>query len=327
MPLSSTPNRRAVLTGAGLTLLSACSPKAGSGDLKGLTLRVATYKGGVQHLFEAAGVANAPYRIANSEFGSGNLITEAINAKAIDIGSMSEIPPIFVAGRQTLLRQIAVLRGDVNNQVALVPKDSDIHGLGELKGKRVGYIPATTSHYFLLRVLEEQGLSFADIKPAPLGPQDGLAAFGRGALDAWFIFGVHSNLARSRYGARVLTTALGRLSGDYIYAALKDAIDDPVRRAAIVDYLGRVRRVYEWAEGHTQAYAEILSKVTGVPAALYLQQHAERSGPTVLGPVDDQAIRAQQQVADTFARAGVIHGKPDLAPLWDRSFTPELSPK
>lgn len=310
--------------GAGSALLSACSPRERTRSLTGLTLRVATYKGGVQSFFEAAGVADTPYRIAYSEFAGGNLITEAIDAKAIDVGSMSEIPPIFVANGSPLLRLVAVLKGDVNNQVTLVPAGSAIRSPADLKGKRIGYVRATTSHYFLLRLLKEHGLSFADVSPMALTPQDGLAAFGRGALDAWVIYGVQSNLARARFGARVLATGLGRLSGDYVYAALADSLADPTRSAAIADYLQRVRRAYGWADANPQAWAAIVGKTTGVPAAIYLQQFHERSGPTSLGPADAAAIGSQQSVADTFAAAGVIPGRVDVTRLWDQAFAKSL---
>ncbi len=305
-------SRRAALTGAaglfgvaGLGALAACAPRAG-GSLSGQTLRVASYKGGLQTFFAASGAADTPYKVTYAEFAGGNLITEAINAHAVDVGSMSEIPPVFVAGGQTALRLIAVLRGDVNDQVTLVPKDSAIRASTGLKGKRVGYVRATTSHYFLLRLLQEQGLTFKDITPIALSPQDGLSAFGRGALDAWVIYGVQSTLARAQFGARVLTTALGRLSGNYVFAALDEAIQDPPRRQAIGDYLKRIKRTYAWVDAHPDDWARLISQATGVPAAFYLQQRRERSAPTTLVSVDDAAVRSMQTVADTFAAAAVI---------------------
>lgn len=324
--------RAALLTGLGLagglglSGLAACSPAPAARSLSDVTLRVAVYKGGLQVLFDAAGVGDTPYRIAYSEFAGGNLITEAINAGSIDVGSMSEIPPIFVAETAKRLRLVAVQRADVNSQVVLVPRDSTIRGAADLRGKRVGFVRATTSHYILLRLLQEAGLTFADITPIALSPQDGLAAFGRGALDAWVIYGVQGHLARSQFAARVLTTGLGRLSGNYVHAALGDALADPLRRQAIADYLQRAQRAMAWAEANPETYVQVQAKATGVPAEIYLQIHRERSGPTVLSAVDDEAIRSEQQVADAFAAAGVIPARVDIRPLWDRSLTNELSP-
>jgi len=314
-------SRRGVLAGA--AALAACSPKPAAAPDE-TVLRVATFKGGARDLLKAAGLEAAPYRIAWSEFGAGNLITEAIDARAIDLGGMSEIPPIFVAGRPTQVKLVAVLRGDVNAQVTLVPKDSPIRSAADLKGKRVGYVRATTAQYFLARLLGEHGLTYADIQPVALSPQDGLSAFSQGSLDAWVIYGVQGNLARARLGARVLATGLGRLSGNYVQAAFAEAIADPPRRAAIADHLQKLKKAYAWANDNPDKWAEAQSAATGVPVEIYRQQHQERSAPSVLGPVDETAIASQQAVADGFAALKAIPAKVDIRPLWTTEFNKEL---
>jgi len=314
-------SRRGVLAGA--AALAACAPKpvAGPGEV---TLRVATFKGGARDLLKAAGLEDAPYKIAWSEFGAGNLITEAIDARAIDIGAMSEIPPIFLAGRATQVRLVAVLRGDVNSQVTLVPKTSPIRSTAELKGKRVGYVRATTAQYFLARLLGEHGLTFADIEPVALSPQDGLSAFTQGSLDAWVIYGVQGALARARLGARVLATGLGRLSGNYVQAAFAEALKDPPRRAAIADHLQRLKRAYAWTNANPDVWAKAQAAATGAPVEIYQQIHRERSAPSVLGPVDGTAVASQQAAADGFAALGAIPAKVDVRPLWSTEFSREL---
>ena len=315
-------SRRHLIAGglsvAGFSALAACSPKAAkSGSLEGLTLRAATYRGNLEAFFPQAGVADTPYKVAKSEFASGNLIAEAINAGALDVGGMSEIPPIFVAGAPgNQVRIVAVLQGDVNNQVVLVPSGSKAQAFADLKGKRIGYVKATTSHYILLRLLDEAGLGWSDIQPVALSPQDGLAAFSSGAIDAWVIYGVVVQQARAA-GARVLRTALGILSGNYLVAAAKSALDDPLKRQALGDYLGRYAKVAEWANADDARWAQARSAATGVPAALYLREFKERSGPTRLLKISDAAIASQQGVADAFATAGLIPGKVDVRPLWD----------
>jgi sulfonate transport system substrate-binding protein len=316
-------SRRHLLAGglsvAGFSTLAACSPGKTDqpGSLANLTLRAATYRGNLDAFFQQAGVADTPYKVAKSEFASGNLIAEAINAGALDVGGMSEIPPIFVAGAPgNQVRIVAVLQGDVNNQVVLVPSGSKAQAFADLKGKRIGYVKATTSHYILLRLLDEAGLKWTDIKPVALSPQDGLAAFSSGAVDAWVIYGVVVQQARAA-GARVLRTALGILSGNYLVAAAKSALDDPLKRQALGDYLGRYAKVAAWANADDARWAQARSAATGVPAALYLREFKERSAPTRLLKISDAAIASQQGVADAFATAGLIPAKVDVRPLWD----------
>lgn len=321
--------RRAALIGAGGLLgvgaLAACAPKSATGDLAGVTLRTATYRGNPESYFKQAGVADTPYQLTRSQFASGNLITEAINARALDVGGMSEIPPIFVAQAPgNLVRIVAVLKGDVNNQVVLVPKGSAIRSIGDLKGKRVGYVRATTSHYILLKILQEAGLGWGDITPSALTPQDGLAAFQRGSLDAWVIYGVVVQQA-IRGGATVLTTALGRLSGNYLVAASSEALADPQKKKAIGDYLQRYRRVLAWINADDARWTATRAADTGIPAELYLDEARRRSARPELVAVSDAAIASQQGVADTFAKAGVIPKPVAVAPIWDRGLQSYLS--
>jgi sulfonate transport system substrate-binding protein len=45
-----------------------------------------------------------------------------------------------------------------------------------------------------------------------------------------------------------------------------------------------------------------------------------RSQPTTIIEVNDQAIASQQEVADLFFAAGVLNERLDVGPLWDRHF-------
>jgi sulfonate transport system substrate-binding protein len=319
-------SRRDLMVGglsiAGLSMagLTACSPQNDrkAARLSDLTLRVATYRGNPEAFFTEAGVGTPPYKLARSQFAGGNLIAEAINARALDFGGMSEIPPIFIAGQPgNQVRVVGVLHGDVNNQVVLVPKGSAIQQLKDLRGKRIGYVKATTSHYILLRLLDEAGLTWSDITPVALSPQDGLAAFQSGALDAWVIYGVIVYQAREA-GARVLTTGLGRLSGNYLITAAKEALDDPIRLQAIGDYVRRYKKVFEWINADGERWARVRSEATGVKAAYYVQEFKERSAPSQLTAINDAAIASQQAVADAFTKAGVVPTKIDVRPLWDK---------
>jgi len=98
-------------------------------DLADLTLDVATYKGGDSYFTNDANTDQRPYQVKYSEFSGGNLIVEALASGSLDIGSMSEIPPIFSIQSHRQPKLIAVLQGNVNNQVFLIPKDSKLESV------------------------------------------------------------------------------------------------------------------------------------------------------------------------------------------------------
>ena len=321
-------NRRDFLTASSIALgalgLSALgfTPRAcaqGKG-LSDLTLGVATYRGQDSYFVDDAGTGNTPYKIDYAEFAGGNLIVEALASGSLDVGSMSEIPPIFSIQSHRQPRLIAVLQGDVNNQVILIPKDSSLESIGQLRGKRVGYVRSTTSHYFLIKALKEQGLTMNDITAVALTPQDGFTAFQSGQLDAWVIYGVFIQLAKFRSGARVLKTALGYLSGNYLVAARPAALEDPLRKQAIQDYIQRQARTLEWINNNPEPWATKSAQLLGVDKAVFLDMYNNRSQPSKVVEVSDQAIASQQEVADLFFNAGVLNERLDVSPLWDRNF-------
>nr|WP_180207182.1 ABC transporter substrate-binding protein [Pseudomonas sp. SbOxS1]NYU07482.1 ABC transporter substrate-binding protein [Pseudomonas sp. SbOxS1] len=290
-------------------------------SLSDLTLGVATYRGQDSYFTEDAGTANTPYKVEYAEFAGGNLIVEALASGSLDVGSMSEIPPIFSIQSHRQPKLIAVLQGDVNNQVFLVPKTSNIESVAQLRGKRVGYVRSTTSHYFLIKALKEQGLTMKDITAVALTPQDGFTAFQSGQLDAWVIYGVFIQLAKFRSGARVLKTALGYLSGNYLIAARPAALEDPLRKQAIQDYLQRQARTLEWINNNPEPWAAKSAQLLGVDTSVFLDMYNNRSQASRIIEVNDQAIASQQEVADLFFDAGVVSERLDVSPLWDKNFS------
>jgi len=284
-----------------------------------VTLRVAQYKAGDGLLLRLAGLADTPYRVEWSEFGSGNLMVEAANAGALDLAYGSEIPPTFAAVSGARIRLVAVIRGDVNEQTVLVPKDSPIASIRDLRGKRVGYVRATTTHYYLSRMLAAEGLSLADVQLVNLTPADGAAAFRAGSLDAWAIYGYSVPIARQS-GARVLRTAEGILSGNYPYFIRAELAQDPARAAAARDLLDRLRRAMPFIAERPAEYAAAQAAALNVPEATIRSVLEGVSQPRSVAAVDDAAIASHQAVADEFARIGVIPRKVEVAPLWDRGF-------
>lgn len=284
-----------------------------------VTLRVAQYKAGDALLLRLVGLADTPYRVEWSEFGSGNLMLEAANAGALDLAYGSEIPPTFAAVSGARVKLVAVIRGDVNEQVVLVPQGSAIRDIAGLKGKRVGFVRATTTHYYLSRMLAEAGLSLSDVQLVNLTPSDGQAAFRSGALDAWAIYGYSVPVARQG-GARVLRTAQGILSGNYPYFIRAGLADEPARAEAARDLLDRIRRAMPFIQERPAEYAAAQAAVLNVPEPTIRALLDNVSQARSLAPADDAAVASHQAVADEFARIGVIPRRVDVAPLWDRGF-------
>ncbi|GJD19828.1 putative sulfonate transport system substrate-binding protein [Rivularia sp. IAM M-261] len=302
----------------------AVAQRAQNSNLSNTTLRIAKYKGGWDLLLKLAGQDKFPYKVEFKEFTAGNLIVQAINANAIDLGSGSEIPPIFGIQSNAAVRQIALNRGLTIGQTLLVTKNSRARTVADLKGKKVGYVRATTSHYFLIKMLEEVGLTFKDINAVALSIPDGLSAFRRGDLDAWATYGYSIPQAK-RDGARELKSARNILSGNFLVYAAPQAADQN-KKAAIGDFVCRLKKAQNWRESsprNLEAWAKAYAEAIGVEPNVVLEtaRQEARQRRSQIFPISRSGIASQQDVADTFAKYGVIPSRVSVAPLWDNTFS------
>uniref|UniRef100_UPI003989E785 PhnD/SsuA/transferrin family substrate-binding protein n=1 Tax=Serratia sp. (in: enterobacteria) TaxID=616 RepID=UPI003989E785 len=92
------------------------------------------------------------------EFPAGPQMLEALNVGSIDLGSTGDIPPIFAQAAGADLLYVGVEPPKPKAEVILVPENSPIHSVAELKGHKVAFQKGSSSHNLLLRALQRDGL-------------------------------------------------------------------------------------------------------------------------------------------------------------------------
>src|ERR1700759_4306729 len=125
------------------------------------------------------------YDVKWTEFQFGPPLLEAINVGAIDFGNTGETPPVFAQAAGAPIRYVAYEPPAQKGEAIVVPKNSPLKSMAGLKGKKVAVAKGSNAHYLLVKALEKAGLKYEDITPVYLAPADALAAFDRGAIDAW----------------------------------------------------------------------------------------------------------------------------------------------
>ena len=288
-------------------------------DLSGVTLRVGqTLWPSLKTQFELAGVDKAPYTIEWSVFPGGDKQLQALGAGAIDVAQTSDIPPIFAkAANNAAFKVVAVQEGNTLLQEVLAGANSGITSIAGLKGKKVAYVKSTTAQYFLAKLLVGAGLAWSDIQPVPLAPADGAAALSSGNVDALASYGASLDLLRSK-GAKLIGSGQDILSGNFPIEAANDALADPAKRAAVVDFLGRLNTAEAYARDHAQDYVTKQIVFTKQPAesALTIFTNGEQQRPTRIVATSPAAIAKEQDVADTFLTLGALAAKVDVSSYW-----------
>ena len=235
------------------------------------------------------------------EFTSGPPLLEAMSIGSVDLGSVGDTPPIFAQAASANVLYVAGSR-ITNGQGILVPANSSIRSIADLKGKRVGFTKGSSAHNVVIATLEKAGLTYEDITPVYLTPPDAGPAFANGSIDAWAVWDPYFAIGEKRQSGRILINAVDVAKTNSFYLANRDFANTYVKETReIIDGLAEAAR---WAEANRAEVASALAAITGVP--LEVQTVAANRASFLIGPVTDEIVTTQQAVADRFHRLGLI---------------------
>ncbi|MBB3221497.1 sulfonate ABC transporter substrate-binding protein [Pseudoduganella umbonata] len=237
-----------------------------------------------------------------TEFPAGPQLLEGLNVGSIDFGTVGEAPPIFAQAAGAALVYVGNEPPSPHSEAIVVPKDSKLRSVADLKGKRVALNKGSNVHYLLLRALEQAGVPWKDIQPVYLPPADARAAFERGAVDAWVIWDPFFAAAEKQLGARVLADGKGLVANHQFYLAARDwARANPALQQVLLEEIGKVD---DWGRDNPKEVTAILAAQTGLePAVVALAASRYSYG---VKPVSNEVLREQQKIADAFAALKLI---------------------
>ncbi|MBV6319757.1 sulfonate ABC transporter substrate-binding protein [Duganella violaceipulchra] len=237
-----------------------------------------------------------------TEFPAGPVLLEGLNVGSIDFGTVGEAPPIFAQAAGANLVYIGNEPPSPSSEAIVVPKDSKIRSLADLKGKKVVLNKGSNVHYLLVKALEKAGLAYKDIEAIYLPPADARAAFERGSVDAWVIWDPFLAAAEKQLGARVLADGKGLVSNHQFYLASRSYAEKNPEIVRIV--LDEIAKVDAWGEKNQKEVAVILAAQTGLAVdvvALAASRYAYG-----VKPINATVIEQQQKVADAFTNLKLI---------------------
>lgn len=237
-----------------------------------------------------------------TEFPAGVPMLEAMNVGAIDFGYAGEAPPIFAQAAGTPVRYVAYDPWSPKAEAIVVPKDSPIQSLADLKGKKVAVAKGSNTNYLLISALQSVGLKFSDITPIYLTPANARAAFEGKNIDAWSIWDPYLAVAEEKAGARIIADATGLAPNRGYYLAAQPFIDK--QPEALKKVLDEVKQVSEFAKSNPAEVAKFLSPELGIDVAV-LEKAEKRREYGVL-PLTDEVISKQQVIADAFRTINLL---------------------
>lgn len=297
--MSSITRRQLALGALGATVLSTL-PATAAFAQQGRVLRIGHQKG-LLSLLKGRGtleqrLALLGVKVTWTEFTAGPVQLEALNVGSIDFGDVGEAPPIFAQAAGAPLAYVAATPPRPASEAVLVPKDSAIKTVADLKGKKVAFNKGSNVHYFLVKLLEKHGLKYADVQPIFLPPADARAAFEKGSVDAWVIWDPFLAAAEHSLGARVLADAKGVVNNrSYYFSSLPYARQNPDVTKVLIEELSKLDA---WGTANRDALAAEFAPLWGLPKPAV--DIAVQRSVYGTGPITPAILQEQQAIADTF---------------------------
>nr|WP_156150599.1 sigma-54-dependent Fis family transcriptional regulator [Pantoea sp. BL1] len=238
-----------------------------------------------------------------SEFPAGPQLLYALQNNEIDFGTTGEVPPIFAQANGNAVTYIAWEPPAPSSVGIIVPNNSDIRSIADLRGKRISVNKGSNVHWLLLQLLEEAGIALDELKVVYAPPKYPLTASDYLAVDAWMMWDPLLSAAESNPELRVLANGEGRVRNHQFYLARRDYVEKhhDVAQQLVVS----LQQTGIFIDNHRQEAAGLLAQELGldllaVERALTRRSHKTRS-------MAFEVIKEQQIIADRFYALGLIN--------------------
>jgi sulfonate transport system substrate-binding protein len=203
-------------------------------------------------------------------------------------------------------------------------KSAGIATLADLRGKKIGTVPGTSSGYFLHRMLASAGMREADFTVVPITPlSDMPGALADGKVDAITIWEPEVENAARAIGADAI-----EFGGKGVYRELfnlnttAEALADPAQRAKIVAFVRSIIEASRRINADPSIVWPLVVKRSGYSHEVVARSWKHQSYPANIAPdlldvmVTEEAFLAAQARRPARTRA-------QLAPLVDTSIIEE----
>lgn len=295
-------------SGAALSALPFTARAAGLEELRldyayySPTSLVLRHFGWLEEAFKADGT-----RVKWVLSAGSNRALEYLNANSIDIGSSAGLAALLAKANGNPIKT-PYIYSRPEWTALVVPKNSPIRTLADLKGKKVAATKGTDPYLFLLRSLQSVGLRRTDIEHVALQHADGRAALEQGRVDAWAGLDPHMAAAELEGGARLLYRNVSFNTYGFLNVREEFLAKYPQQTARVIAAYEKARL---WTRANPSEAAKILAAEAKVSLPVALLQVKLRSDFSNPQPSNEH-LKALQLAAPILREESLVKPGTDL---------------
>ncbi|KFJ04474.1 taurine ABC transporter substrate-binding protein [Bifidobacterium subtile] len=149
-----------------------------------------------------------------NQFNSGGDVVQAFGSRSVDIGLAGSSPAVkSVSAPLNLKVKVLWIHDIIGEAESLVAHNSSAKSIKDLAGKNIAVPFGSTSHFSLLSALSQAGMDSSSVHLINLDPDKMAAAWGRGEIDAAWVWDPVLSKLKADGGSVVTSSAATAKNG------------------------------------------------------------------------------------------------------------------
>lgn len=264
-----------------------------------LPLSLLEENGWVEEALKEAGYDNV--EVTYTEFESGPPENESFASGAQDIGVMGNVPTISAAAAGQSRTILGVAYNGEKTEAILIPEDSEISSVSDLKGKKIGLVIGSIAQDFVERLLDQEGLTDADVELVNLASTEQQNALATGQVDAIAVWQPMIAQVEAAGSGKVLVDGSGIYKCENLISGNTDYINEnpEIVQIFMEQYARAAAEVSKDTAGYSEKFAEKYNLDADIVNATISDMNFQVS-------ITDEDIEDFQKTADWLYESGNV---------------------
>ena len=249
-----------------------------------------------------------------------NKANEFLRSEAIDFGSTAGSAALLAKANGSPIQTVYIY-SKPEWAALVVPKDSEITEVAQLKGKKVAATKGTDPYFFLLRSLDAVGLSGSDVEVVNLQHADGRVALERGQVDAWAGLDPHMAGSELEQGSKLIYRNIDFNTYGFLNARTDFIEQYPEYTARLLTQYERAR---QWILDNPDEAAQILAEEAKISPEVAKKELVERTVLTTSPVPGEEHATVLRAVIPIFEAENQVKPGTDVEAALGRLFAPQF---
>ncbi len=250
-----------------------------------------------------------------------NKANEYLRSEAIDFGSTAGAAALLARANGSPIKTVYIF-SKPEWTALVVAADSPLTSVAELQGKKIAATKGTDPYFFLLRSLNEAGLTGADVEVINLQHADGRVALERGDVDAWAGLDPHMAGSEIEAGSKLLYRNIDFNTYGFLNAREGFVDQYPELTALVIENYERARA---WILENPDEAATILAEEAKITQEVAERELFERTVLDINPVPGETQVAVLQAVIPIFVAENQVKPGTDVEAVLAELLAPEIA--